>query len=172
LSLRIRCWVHKMANVLDKIPESHQQEIKAFLTDVRDAPDYETGTVRARELIERYQNQFPRAMKSFADDLEASLNHLQVPVIHRKYVRTTNLIERSFGEEKRRSKVIPRFFDEKSALKLAFSTLWRTSQRWRKVKFSEIEQKLIHELRRQLGLATGSTDQAAEEGQDNSVITS
>jgi len=62
-------------------------------------------------------------MNSFEDDLEASLAHLQLPAVHRKYVRTTNLIERSFGEEKRCSKVIPRFFDEKSALKLAFATI-------------------------------------------------
>lgn len=67
-------------------------------------------------------------------------------------MRTTNLIERSFGEEKRRSKAIPRFFDEKSALKLAFATLWRTSQRWRRVRFSEIEQKHVFELRKKLGL--------------------
>ena len=158
LSLRIRCWVHKMQNVLDKVPESHKQEVKAFLTAVRDAPDYETGRQRAAEFVERYQEQFPRAVSSFTDDLEASLNHLKLPVVHHKFVRTTNLIERSFGEEKRRSKVIPRFFNEKSALKLAFATLWRTSQRWRKVRFTEIEQKLVLELRKKLGLITENSE--------------
>ena len=158
LSLRIRCWVHKMRNVLDKVPESHKQEVKAFLTAVRDAPDYETGKQRATEFVEKYQNQFPRAVSSFTDDLEASLNHLKLPVVHHKFVRTTNLIERSFGEERRRSKVIPRFFNEKSALKLAFATLWRTSQRWRKVQFTEIEQKLILELRKKLGLIMEATE--------------
>jgi transposase-like protein len=44
LSLRIRCWVHKMRNVLDKVPESHKQEVKAFLTAVRDAPDYKPAS--------------------------------------------------------------------------------------------------------------------------------
>lgn len=151
-SLRIRCWVHKMGNILDKIPESHKSDVKAFLTAVRDAPDYESGCQRAKELVDKHKKDFPRAMNSFEDDLEASLAHLQLPAVHRKYVRTTNLIERSFGEEKRRSKVIPRFFDEKSALKLAFATLWRTSQRWRKVRFSEIEQKHVLELRKKLGL--------------------
>lgn len=158
LSLRIRCWAHKMRNVLDKVPESHKQEVKAFLTAVRDAPDYETGKQRATEFVEKYQDLFPRAVSSFTDDLEASLNHLKLPVVHHKFVRTTNLIERSFEEEKRRSKVIPRFFNEKSALKLAFATLWRTSQRWRKVRFTEIEQKLILELRKKLGLVTENTE--------------
>lgn len=152
LSVRIRCWFHKMANVLDKIPERHKAEVKAFLTAVRDAPDYKSGCQRAKELVNQYKKDFPRAMKSFEDDLEASLAHLYLPAVHRRFVRTTNLIERSFGEEKRRSKVIPRFFDEKSALKLAFATLWRTSQRWRRVRFSEIEQKHVLELRKKLGL--------------------
>lgn len=152
LSLRIRCWVHKMRNVLDKVPEEHKQEVKAFLEAVRDAPNYHEGTLRAKELIARFEKQFPRAMNSFSDDLYATLNHLKLPVIHHKFVRTTNLIERSFGEEKRRSKVIPRFFDEKSALKLAFATLWRTSQRWRKVRFTDFEQRKILELRKKLGL--------------------
>ena len=154
LSLRIRCWVHKMRNVLDKVPDSHKQEVKAFLTAVRDAPDHEAGQKRAKELIEKYHKEFPRAVNSFQDDLEASLNHLKMPLIHHKFIRTTNLIERSFGEEKRRSKVIPRFFDEKSALKLAYATLWRASQRWRKVRFTEVEQKIILELRKKLGLET------------------
>jgi len=51
------------------------------------------------------------------------LDYLRVPVNHRRCVRTTNLIERSFLEERRRTKIIPRFFDERSCLKLVFATL-------------------------------------------------
>lgn len=57
-----------------------------------------------------------------------------------------NLIECSFDKKKRCSEVIPRFFDDKSALKLTFATLWQTSQSWRKVKYLEIDQKHILEL--------------------------
>jgi len=156
-SLRIRCLVHKMNNVLDRIPDAHRAEVKAFLTAVRDAPDYDSGFQRAKELVEKYEKEYPRAMSSFQDELEASLNHLYLPAVHRKYVRTTNLIERSFGEQRSRNKVITRFFDEKSALKLAFATLWRTSLKWRKVRFSEIEQKQVLELRKKLGLIPEQT---------------
>jgi transposase-like protein len=54
-------------------------------------------------------------MRSFADDLQASLAHLKLPVVHRKHIRTTNLVERSFEEERRRAKVIPRFRGEKAS---------------------------------------------------------
>jgi len=70
-SLRIRCWVHKMNNVLDRIPDAHRAEVKAFLTAVRDAPDYDSGFQRAKELVEKYEKEYPRAMSSFQDDLEA-----------------------------------------------------------------------------------------------------
>ena len=140
---RIRCWFHKMKNVLEKVPDEMRETIKRVLQDVRDAPDYDTGKQRAAALIERYQHELPSAMASLAEDLEASLAHLKLPSLHQKMVRTTNLCERSFVEERRRSKVIPRFFDEKSCLKLVFATLWRAGQRWRKVTFTAMEKKQL-----------------------------
>lgn len=151
-SLRIRCWAHKARNVLDKVPEAARAEIKAYLGTIREAPTLEAGKKAAEEMIQRYQKQYPSAMKSLADDLEASLNHLEIPVAHRKFVRTTNLIERSFEEERRRTKTIPRFFDEHSALKLVFATLTRATRRWQTLHVTELEQKQMVQLRTRLGL--------------------
>ncbi len=61
----------------------------------------------AGSVIERYGDRFPAPMACLADDLEASLAHLKVPARHRINVRTTNLLERTFEEERRRTKVIP-----------------------------------------------------------------
>ena len=140
---RIRCWFHKMANVLDKVPDATREEVKRLLLDVRDAPDHETGERRARDFIERYRAELPSAVACFADDLDASLAHLKLPALHHKSIRTTNLVERGFEEERRRSKVIPRFRTERECLKLVFATLWRASERWLKVKFTEIERKQL-----------------------------
>jgi len=149
-SLRIRCWMHKMRNVLDKLPDSAREEVKAWLAAVRDAPTLEAGRQAAAETIARFEREYPAAMKSFADDLDASLMHLRVPPAHRKFVRTTNLIERSFEEERRRTKVIPRFFDERSCLKLAFAALERAARRWQKVTITELEQRQLALLRKEL----------------------
>ena len=140
---RIRCWFHKMKNVLEKVPDEMHVTIKRLLQDVRDAADYETGKQRAEAMIEQYRRQLPSAMACLADDLEASLAHLKLPMLHRRMTRTTNLCERAFVEQRRRSKVIPRFFDEKSCLKLTFATLWRASTRWRGVRFNEMERKQL-----------------------------
>ncbi len=87
---RIRCWVHNMRSILDKVAE---------------------------EVVARFPQAYPSAMSSFEDDLEASLAHLELTAVHRKHIRTTNLIERSFEEERRRAKVMPRFRTEEAPAK-------------------------------------------------------
>jgi transposase-like protein len=140
---RIRCWVHKMRNVLDKVPDEQRETVKRLLFDIRDAPDHETGKRRADAFIEQYKAKLPSAVTCLAEDLDASLNHLKLPTLHHKSIRTTNLVERGFEEERRRSKVIPKFRTEKECLKLVFAVLWRASQRWLKVKFTEIERRQL-----------------------------
>jgi putative transposase len=151
-SLRLRCWVHKMRNVLDKVPDIARAEVKAHLVAVRDAPTYEAGRQTALAVLARFERLYPTAMTSLRDDLEASLAHLRLPVAHRKYVRTTNLIERSFLEERRRTKIIPRFFDERSCLKLVYATLVRASQRWQRIRIADADRAQLTRLRQQLGL--------------------
>ena len=154
-SLRIRCWAHKMRNVLEKVPQSAREEVKAHLQTVRDAPTPEAGEQAAADVLERFGEEYPSAMRSFSLDLGASLAHLRLPIAHRKYVRTTNLIERSFVEERRRTKIIPYFTTEKSCLKLVFATLWRASERWQRVRITELEQKQLDVLASDLGLRPG-----------------
>jgi putative transposase len=152
-SLRVRCWAHKMRNVLAKVPEEAQAEVKAHLEVVRDAPTPEAGRQAAEHLLDQFGAVYPAAMRCFSDDLDASLAHLELPLAHRKFVRTTNLIERSFEEERRRTKTLPRFFSEHSGLKLAFAVLWRASQRWQRVRISSLERKQLDLLRQRLGIA-------------------
>jgi len=61
-------------------------------------------------------------------------------------VRTTNLIERGFEEQRRRTKVIPRFFGERSCLKLAYAAPQRAAERWQRVRITELEQRQLELL--------------------------
>jgi putative transposase len=161
-SLRIRCWYHKLGNIRSKLPAEGAEEVLAHARAVRDAPTHEAGEAQAASLIECFGELYPAAVKSFADDLEASLAHLKVPVRHRINVRTTNLLERSFLEERRRTKVIPRLMDEKSAMKLVFATLMRVCGRWSRVSISELERKRLGLLRRELGIDPPPDEQRRE----------
>jgi transposase-like protein len=104
---------------------------------------------RRRQLsVNRYQRDFPEACRCLMDDAEASLNHLYVPQRPQQYVRTSNLAERAFEEERRRPKVIPHLWDEGSVVKLVFAVLMRVSERWGKKCFSTFEQHQIRSLRK------------------------
>lgn len=152
-SLRLRCWVHKMRNVLDKVPGYARAEVKVYLISIRDAPTYEAGQQALQATRVRFGREFPAAMASLADDPEATLAHLRLPAAHRKHVRTTNLIERSFLEERRRTKIIPRFFDERSCLKLVYATLVRASQRWHRIPMTDRHREQLRQLRQELGIS-------------------
>jgi transposase-like protein len=160
-SLRQRCLAHKIRNVLDKVPEQEQASVKAMVQAAYYAPNQEVARLVATDVLKAYQARFPAAMRSFQDDWEACIAYLRCPPVHHKRIRTTNLLERSFLEERRRTKVIPRFFTERSCLKLAFATVWRASQRWQGVKMSEFERQQLKLLRRELGLPPDGTQDTA-----------
>ena len=104
-------------------------------TDVKEqadanAPTLDAARAAADRMVNTFARQYPAAVACFEDDLEALLAIHRVPVRHRIRVRTTNLCERSFVEERRRGTVIPRFTSEKAAMKLVFATLIRAADRW------------------------------------------
>lgn len=150
LSLRQRCLVHKKRNVLQKVPESEQAEVGAFLNAIYHAPNQEIARTLAHQFAEKYQGSLPTAVRTFLDDLDACLAHLRCPEVHRRAIRTTNVIERAFEELRRRTKVIPRFFDERSCLKLAYAELLRAGQRSRRVRMSDIELRQLEILRAEI----------------------
>lgn len=151
-SLRIRCWFHKMANIRSKLPDDAAEEVLAHVRAIRDAATLADALGLTLSFAERFGGQFPAAVACMHDDLDASLAHLRLPAKHRRYVRTTNLIERSFEEERRRTKVIPRLLDERSAMKLVFAVLIRCSQRWSRIAISDFERQQLRALRRELGI--------------------
>jgi transposase-like protein len=148
-ALRIRGWFHNMQNLQQKVPPQAWPEFKALVMAMRDAPTVTAAEQRRQASVTRYQRDFPEACRCLLDDPEASLNHLYVPQRHQQYVRTSNLAERAFEEERRRTKVIPQLWDEGSVTKLVFAVLIRVSERWGKKGFSEFEQQQLRSLRRQ-----------------------
>jgi len=155
-SLRQRCLVHKVRNVLDKVPEGIKAEIKQALWSVYDAPTHAVADWLAAQFIKHYGGQYPSAVACFQDDLVACLNHLDCPAGHRKRIRTTNLLERAFLEVRRRTRTIPRFFDERGCLKLIFATLMEASDRWQRIRFSDLDRAQLDQLRQRLGIEEAS----------------
>jgi transposase-like protein len=144
-----RCQVHKLRNILAKLPRLAAQQLKPLIQQVFLAADPVTALRRGRALIARFRERYPSAMECLEKDLEECLTYLRFPAEHRKRIRTTNLLERSFGESRRRTKVIPRFPGERSCLALIFASLITAAAKWRGIRMTPKILRTLDTLRRE-----------------------
>ena len=126
--------MHALRNVTAKLPECHHTEVKARWWETFDQASSPAEARRELEaIIGDNRTAYPSAMAVIERDLDALVTHLRWPSEHRKRIRTTNLLERTFVEVRRRTKVIGRFPGETSALSLIWAVLELTSRGWRGV---------------------------------------
>ena len=122
---RQRCCVHRARNLYAKLPERERERVKhAYWQALDDAINVRDGKQRLQALVDELdKGGFTAASKCLADDLDALVVHLRYPTRHRRRWRSTNLLERSLGEVKRRTKVMGRFPGEDSCLTLVWAVL-------------------------------------------------
>ena len=145
-----RCTVHALRNVCAKLPERHHQEVKARWWKLFDEAASPAEARRGLEaIVADYRTAYPSAMAAIERDVDALVAHLRWPSEHRKRIRTTNLLERTFVEVRRRTKVIGRFPGETSALSLIWAVLELSSRGWRGVVMTPKTVAEIERLRRQ-----------------------
>ena len=122
---RQRCCVHRARNLYSKLPERERERVKlAYWRALDDAITERDAKQRLQALIDQLDKEgFTAASKCLADDLDALVVHLRLPPRHRRRWRSTNLLERSLGEVKRRTKVMGRFPGEDSCLTLVWAVL-------------------------------------------------
>jgi len=142
-SLRQHCQVHKMRNILAKLPEQVRVQMKSLIHRAFRAQSYEEGLRIGRNVISEFKEQYPSAMACLEKDLEMTLTCLKFPEAHRTRIRTTNLLERLFEEDRRRTKVLGRFPTETSGMKLIYAVMIDASKNWRGVNMTvEIMEEL------------------------------
>jgi len=149
-SVRQRCLAHKQRNLAKKVPEDRWPEFKAHVTACYQAPSLEVARALKEDVVGRYERELPTAVSCFLEDFEACIAHLRFPLGHRKAIRTTNLLERLFGEERRRTKVLPHAFGERPLLKLMFAATLRASARWRGLKITNFERAQLATIHQEL----------------------
>ena len=168
-SVRIRCWFHRLSNIGAKLADDAAPQVLAEIRAIRDAPTLDTARAQADRVINRYRREFPAAIACLEDDLEALLAIHRIPVRHRVNMRTTNLVERSFVEERRRTKVIPKLLDERSAMKLMFATLIRSAQRWSRIAVSDLERHQLQLLRQEPRIDPPPTSQTEDKTPEETI---
>ena len=123
---RGRCTVHRLRNVLAKLPDRpglHARVRAAYWAALDAAMSPAEAEHGLRVLVGELSRDFPSAAACLADDLEALTVHLRYPLRLRKRLRSTNLLERSLEEVRRRTKVIGRFPGETSCLTMAWAVM-------------------------------------------------
>jgi transposase-like protein len=144
---RQRCIAHKLRNIAAKLPRDVQKVVIEEVKAVYYAPNRPVADMLATQIIEHYTKSYSSAIVCFTDDLDACLTHLSYPAGHRRFIRTTNLLERSFEEQKRRTKVFPQHQHESSCLGLVFAVLKRASDNWQRVSMTELELAQLRNIR-------------------------
>jgi transposase-like protein len=151
-ALEQRCAVHALRNVTKKLPERLHRELKARYWRILDeAASVAEARAGLLALAADYRTAYPSAMAVIERDLDALVCHLRFPSEHRKRIRSTNLLERTFVEVRRRTKVIGRFPGETSALSLIWAVLELSSRGWRGVLMTPRAVAEIERLRRRAG---------------------
>jgi transposase-like protein len=123
---RQRCTVHRLRNVLAKLPKKpllHERIRRAYWAALDGATSRGEAESRLRAIVGELERDYPSAAACLADDLPALTVHLAYPFTLRKRLRSTNLLERSLEEVRRRTKVIGRFPGETSCLTLAWAVM-------------------------------------------------
>ena len=114
----------------------------------RAAACYEAASLAVAEVLRddfvgAYERELPAVCSCFRDDFDACIAHLRFPSRHRRVVRTTNVLERLFREERRRTKTIANAFGERPVLKLMYAAVIRAADRWRGLTVGEFEQRRV-----------------------------
>ena len=158
-ALRQRCAIHRARNILAKIPAGMQAEVKDASWKIFDTGELKTPPgpklvelidARISEMAARYGPTYPAAMKCLTSDRDGLTAYLRFPAEHHQRIRHSNFIERTFGETRRRTKVIGRLPGETSCLTLVWAVLDRASAGWRGLAMTSDGLRLLQDLRRSL----------------------
>jgi putative transposase len=152
-ALRQRCLVHRLRNLRSKAPEHQWAEIAARARGCYEAASPALAGVLREDFVAAYERDLPAVVQCFQDDFDAAIAHLRFPLRHRRVIRTTNLLERLFLEERRRTKIIPHAFGERPMLKLMYAAVIRAADRWRGIQVGEFEQRQLRAIREELNRA-------------------
>jgi putative transposase len=137
-------------NLLAKLPDRERERVRlAYWRALDDATDERDGKQRLKVLVDDLDGAgYTAAAKCLADDLHALVVHLRYPTRHRRRWRSTNLLERSLAEVKRRSKVIGRFPGETSCLTLVWAVLdLYITHAKNGVRFTQLERQHLRRIR-------------------------
>jgi len=128
-----RCWVHKIANVLDKLPKRLQARAKERLHEIMAAPDRKSARDELGRFVDEFEAKYPKATACLVKDAESLLTFFDFPAEHWRHLRTTNPIESPFAGVKARTRQTKGAGSRRAGLAMAFKLALASEGHWHKV---------------------------------------
>jgi putative transposase len=129
-----RCWVHKTANVLEKLPKTVQPKVKDALHNIWQAETREDAYKAFDNCIERFSPKYPKAMDCLAKDKDSLLVFYDYPAENWQHIRTTNPIESVFATVRLRTNKTKNCGSRATTLAMAFKLMETAQKKWQRLK--------------------------------------
>jgi putative transposase len=138
-----RCWVHRLANVLDKLPKRLQPRAKSQLHEIFKAETKEIAAEQLAKFVKEYEDKYPKAVASLLRDREKLLTFYDFPAAHWQSIRSANVIESAFATVRLRQRVTKGAGSRAKGLTMAFKLLAMAQKRWRRIRSPQLVQELL-----------------------------
>ena len=154
-----RCWVHKTANVLNKLPKSSQKVAKTALQAIWMAESKEKAEKAFDRFVATYEEKYPKATACLAKDRAALLAFYDFPAAHWQHIRTTNPIESSFATVRLRTAKTRACVSRATILAMVFKMGMSAQLGWRRLRGFEHLAKVVQGIRFKNGREVVQKDQ-------------
>jgi putative transposase len=138
-----RCWVHKTANILDKMPKSVQGKAKQLIHEMYLAPTRKAALAAYDQFISSYQAKYPKATECLEKDKEWLFTFYNFPAQHWPHLRTTNPIESTFATVRLRTQRTKGCGSRIATLTMVFKLGIEAQKHWRRLNGSELIPKVV-----------------------------
>lgn len=138
-----RCWVHKTANVLDKLPKKQQAEAKSRIHEIYLAATRKDAEEAFDAFLDIYGSKYPRACDCLRKDREALMTFYDFPAEHWAHLRTTNPIESTFATVRHRQRQTKGNGSRRATLAMAFKLMMSAERHWRRLNGYALLDKVI-----------------------------
>ncbi len=150
-----RCWVHKTANVLNKLPKSVQPKVKAALHEIWMASTRKEAYKAFDNTVELFAPKYPKAMQCLSKDREELLAFYDFPAEHWIHIRTTNPIESAFATVRLRTKKSRNCGSRDSTLAMVFKLMESAQKRWIKIRGFNLLTLVVNNVKFEDGVQVG-----------------
>jgi len=128
-----RCWVHKTANVLDKLPKSLQPDAKSLLHNIYLAATRKEALIGYDRFMALYEAKYPKACDCLDKDKDVLFSFYDFPASHWRHLRTTNPIESTFSTVRHRTRQTKGCGSRKATLTMVFKLTLEAQKKWQRL---------------------------------------